>query len=396
MASLVSSVGRYFFNLFNPPWFGGVSFLVEQLHLTRAYYVAAELGIADLVNERPRDAAELAQATATDRASLYRILRALAAFRVFREDGEGRFHMTRRARVLLTEGRGSLRPWLTLMGSREVWQGFAQTLESVRTGVSAFELAHGQGFYNYLNEHPELGVTFAKAMSSWTDWHCRELTRAYDFGKFHTVLDLGGGMGSLVAHLLTRHPKLRGILFDQPQTIEMARRRFEAEGLANRCQFVGGSFLDGVPQGADACIIKHVLSDWDDNEAVTILRNCHQALEGDGTLLVVGAVLDPRNNTDRIVKLVDLEMSALVGGRLRTHTQWALLLARSGFRLAKVHATLVPDGQIIEARKVTAVVPAPHMPHRGRPAVGATGVSPVQVHATGKMHVPPDTLASLH
>jgi hypothetical protein len=368
MASLVSSVGRYFFNLFNPPWFGGVSFLVEQLHLTRAFYVVAELGIADLVNERPRDAAELAQATETDPTSLYRILRTLAAFGVFREDTEARFHMTRRARVLLSDGRGSLRSWLTLMGRREVWQGFAHSLESVRTGKAAFELAHGQGFYNYLNEHPELGVMFAKAVSSWTDWHCGELTRAYDFGKFHTVLDLGGGMGSLVAHLLQRHAKLRGILFDQPQTIELARRRFEAEGLANRCQFVGGSFLDGVPSGADACIIKHVLSDWDDEDAVKILRHCHQAIEGDGTLLVIGAVLDPRNNTDRIVKLVDLEMSALVGGRLRTHAQWALLLARSGFRLAQVHATLVPDAQILEATKVAAIVPAPHIPRKGRPA----------------------------
>jgi SAM-dependent methyltransferase len=364
MASIVSSLGRYVFRLFNPPWFPGVSFLVESMHLTRAYYVAAELGIADLVQQRPRDAAELARATGTDHKSLHRILRALAAFRVFREDREGCFHMTRRARVLLSEGRQSLRSWLMLMGSKEVWQGFAQSLESVRTGISAFELAHGQGFYQYLSEHEKLGVTFAKAMGSWTEWHCQELVRAYDFSRANTVLDLGGGMGGFLAHLLKKYPRLRGILLDLPGTVEMAQRRFEAVGLADRCEFVGGSFLDGVPTGADVCVVKHVISDWDDDQAVNILGNCHSALGADGTLLLVGAVVDPRNNTDRIVKLVDLEMNALVGGRLRTRDQLNLLLARAGFRLTKVHPTLIPDGQIIEARKVMAMTLSTHRPRK--------------------------------
>src|SRR5262245_55418490 len=118
MASLASSLGRWLFKLCNPPWFWGAALLVESLHLTRALYVAAELGVADLVAERPRDVAELAALSRSDEKSLGRILRALAAFRVFREDRQGRIHMTRRARVLLGEGRQSLRAWLTLMGRR--------------------------------------------------------------------------------------------------------------------------------------------------------------------------------------------------------------------------------------------------------------------------------------
>jgi SAM-dependent methyltransferase len=351
MASLASTLGRYFVRFWNPPWFQGTPFLVESMHLTRAYYVAAELGLADLIEASPRTAGELAQATSAHEVSLARILRVLAAFRVFRQDRQGRFHMTRRARVLSTSGRASLRSWLRLMGSREVWQGFAMSVESVRTGVSGFELAHGQPFYEYLQSHPQLRASFVDAMSRWSDWHCREITRTFDFSRFRTVLDVGGGMGSLVAHLLATWPRLRGIVFDDPATVAMAHQRFAAAGLADRCQFVGGSFLDFVPRGADLCVVKHVLTDWSDADAVRILSNCRDALLPGGTLLVIGPVIDPANGADRIVKLVDLEMGALTGGVLRTQAQLTPLLAQAGFEFRRVHATVVPDAQIVEAVK---------------------------------------------
>jgi SAM-dependent methyltransferase len=363
MASLVSSIGRRLFRWLNPPFFQGVSFQIESLHLVRAYYVAAELRVADLVDERPRNVGELAELTGTHAQSLDRMLRTLAAFGVFRRDRRGCYRMTRRARVLLSDGAQSMRSWLVLMGRAELWQGYARTLHSVRTGMPAFELAHGRGFYDYLNDHPELNRAFLEAMSRWTDWHCREVTRAYNFGRFHTVLDVGGGMGSLLAHILRKHRTVRGILFEQPGTVELARKNFEAAGLASRCQFVGGSFLDDAPAGADLCIVKHVLSDWDDEQASSILRNCHKALDPGGTLLVVGALVDPRNQADRIVKLVDLEMGALTGGVLRTRAESIALVERSGFSAAKVHATLIPDGQILECRKVAATVPVPHREH---------------------------------
>ncbi len=183
--------------------------LVESMHLVRAYSVAAELGIADLVHERPRTVAELAEATQTNRDSLFRMLRVLAAFGVFREDRHERFHMTRRARVLLSENPASFRWWLMFLGRPEVWQCFGQSIESVRTGVPEFKVAAlPTGLLrSYLTTHPELsGRAFVKAMSGWTEWHRRELVRTYDFGRFHTVMDVGGGMGSLLEHILASNP----------------------------------------------------------------------------------------------------------------------------------------------------------------------------------------------
>jgi SAM-dependent methyltransferase len=360
MASIGGWLRRFFVRLYNPPWFQPVCFVVESVHLTRAYYVAAELGIADLLQERPRDIAELAQITSTVPAALHRMLRTLASFGVFAENRRGEFRMTRRARVLLSEGRGSLRSWLILMGRSETWQGLARTLESVQTGIPGFELAHGIGFYDYLSKHPELRATFTNAMNGWTEWQCRELAEAYDFGRFGTVMDVGGGMGSLLERVLTTHPNLRGILFDQPETVQLARPRFEAAGLLNRCELVGGSFLTSIPAGADACILKHVVRDWDDEGARKILHHCHQALGPDGTLLIIEAVVDPRNGTDRIVKLVDLEMSSLSRGGFRTRAQLQALIEASGFRLVKIHPTGVPDSQILEMQKMPVEVPKAH------------------------------------
>ena len=221
--------------------------------------------------------AELAKITQTDERSLYRILRTLAAFGVFREDRRGHFHMTRRARELLSEGSASMRWWLVCVGRPEIWSGFGRSAESVRTGIPLFEIAHEQGFYDYLAAHAELRAMFAKAMSSWTEWQRRALVRSYDFGRFHTLLDVGGGTGSLLEQILASHPRLHGILVDQPATVEMAKTRFHEAGLSDRCDVVGGSFFHELPGGADICLLKHVVCDWSDKQAREILRNCHQA-----------------------------------------------------------------------------------------------------------------------
>lgn len=179
-------------------------------------------------------------------------------------------------------------------------------------------------------------------------------------------------MGSLLEKILITHPKVRGIHFDQMDAVQLARPRFESAGLLDRCDFVDGSFLESIPRGADACILKHVLRDWDDERAHKILRNCHHALEPGGTLLIVEAVLNPRNGTDRIVKLVDLEMSSLSSGGFRTAGQLRSLIEATGFRWIRVHPTAVPDCQILEVRKVAVPVPTAHFHLQPSAAVTAT------------------------
>ena len=352
MASIFGSTAKFLINLWNPPRYQSVGFLIASRHLLRAYCVAAELGIADLVQERPRTVAELAEETQADPRSLFRILRVLAGFGVFREDSNGRFCMTRRARELLSAGPASLRSWLMCVGRPEIWLGFVHSMESVRTGTSVFEIAHKQGFYDYLATHADLRASFAKAMSSWTDWHRRELLRASDFGRFRTILDVGGGTGSLLEQILATHAKVHGILVDQPANVMVANKRFEAAGLSDRCDFVGGSFFDELPSGADLCILKQVLSDWGDEQARQILRNCQQALSPGGTLLLIEAIVDPRNGTDRSVKLFDLEVHAFSGGGVRTKAEFEALLDDSGFQFRRIYSTAVPDCQIVEALRI--------------------------------------------
>lgn len=351
MASLTAWLRGLLARILNPPRYCHPFFLFESLHLARAYYVAAELGVADLLDQQPRDLAQLAAATGANSRSLYRMLRTLAAFGVFAEDREGRFRLTPRARVLLSDRPGSLRSWLIFMGRAELWQGFACTMEAVKSGKPPFELAHGMGFYEYLGSHPDLAEIFAKALDDWSDWHAREVVKAFDFSPYRTVIDVGGGTGRLLRHILAAHPAMRGVLFERPETICLASPEFQSMDLQFRSELVGGSFWETVPAGADAFVLKHVIYDWDDEAAGRILRNCHRAMGPDARLLVIEGLVDPRNRTGRVVKLLDLEMGSLLRGGPRSATEMTALLAGAGFRVLKVHTTAVLDLCIVEACK---------------------------------------------
>lgn len=326
---------------------------LQAVYLARAYYVAAELKIADLLREGPQTAAQLAGTTGTHEHSLYRVLRALAGFGVFAENEAGQFEMTDAAAPLLSDTFGSVRDWTILTGSLPTWQAFGQALEVVRTGKNGFELAHGQqgSLWEYCDHDPDFGATFIKAQSHWTQWQCDAILRACDFKRFRKVVDVGGGRGALIAGILAQSPSTNGVLLDQPQAIEHARDLIAEAGLDDRCELVAGSFFDAVPPGGDAYVIKHVLRDWDDERVRTILRNCHAVMPADAKLLLIDAVIDPANSTDRIAKLLDLEQMFWLSGALRTLAQWQSLLAEAGFRLERTCRTAIVDAVIVEAGK---------------------------------------------
>ncbi|MCH5376514.1 MAG: acetylserotonin O-methyltransferase [Planctomycetes bacterium] len=322
--------------------------------MARALYVAAELRIADLLAHRPMTTAELAVETATDEKALHRMLRALAAFGIFAQNRHGQFELTRRAGPLRSDIVGSLRDWTVLTGKKPTWDAFGEALEVVRTGQSGFQLAHGDlgDLYRFCRQDAEFSETFVRAQSNWTDWQRDAILAAFDFSRFQTVVDVGGGRGSMISGILRRCPSSKGILYDQPQTIELARPVVANAGVENRCQLVPGSFLESVPEGGDAYVIKHVLRDWDDETAGTILRNCHRAMGAKSVLLVIDAVLDPRNSRDRIVKLLDLEQLFWLNGTLRTRDQWDRLLEGAGFRIGGCQSTKIVDAVIIQAAKI--------------------------------------------
>lgn len=324
---------------------------LQRVYLARAYYLAAELGLADLLEDGPRRVAELAEATHTNPRFLYRLLRALAAFHVVAEDAEGRFRLGPSGQALASHAFGSVRHWTMLVGHRAWHQGLALALEAMRQGMPGFELAHGQPFYAYLRGNPDYARTFVRGMSTWSDWHAPQLVRAYDFSRFGTIADVGGGNGSLLIEILRRYPKVRGVLVDQPETIEEARPRFQARGLDRRCNLVGADIREAVPEGAEAYVLKHVLRDWDDRQAVQILKACHRAMPDHGRLLVIDALVDPANGKDRLLKLIDLEQMFILPGGLRTQKEFEALLDQAGFCWVDARPTAIPDAAIIEAAK---------------------------------------------
>ena len=310
--------------------------LVNGFQVSQAIHVAAVLGIADLLAEGPRSSADLAAATDTHAETLYRVLRALASAGVFHEENGRRFALTPLGDCLRSDAPEPIGGWAAFIGRPYYWQAWASLLHSVRTGENAFRHVHGMDVWEYRTQQPEESPIFDRAMTDSTRRINRAILDAYDFGRFATVADVGGGHGALLAALLAEHPRMRGILFDQPHVVAKAGGVLSA--VADRCDVVGGSFFEAIPQGADAYVLKSVIHDWEDDEAVAILRTCRRAFSPDGTLLVVEWEIGPPND-GHAAKFGDLNMLVAPGGRERTTDEYAALFASAGFRLVRVVPT---------------------------------------------------------
>jgi hypothetical protein len=310
--------------------------------ISQAVHVAAVLGIADLLAEGPRTAAELAEATDTHPDALYRVLRVLAGAGVFVE-GEGRRFSSNAVGEALRSGvPGSLRDMAIMLGQPYVWEPWGHLMHSVRTGENAFRHVHGESVWEYRERHPEDSAAFDRAMAAGTAAVDRALLDACDFSRFGTVVDVGGGNGALLRALLESQPSLRGILFDRPHVV--------AGVDIERCEAIGGSFFDGVPAGADAYVLKWIIHDWEDEESLAILRSIRAAIPDHGTLLVVERVVGGPD-TPLDTKLADLNMLVLPGGRERSLDEFEALFAGAGFELLGSTPTASPL-EVIEARPV--------------------------------------------
>ncbi|NOT53608.1 MAG: methyltransferase, partial [Deltaproteobacteria bacterium] len=245
--------------------------MITGFWISQAIYAAAKLGIADLVKEGPKPCEALAQATGVLPHTLYRLLRALASVGVFREDEDGRFGLTPLAAGLQTSVPGSLRAF-AIMQSELQYRAYGEVLHSVKTGATAFNLVHGQELFPYLTQHPTAAAVFDAAMTDYTMQVAAAIVAAYDFSQFGTLIDVGGGYGTLLTALLQANPALRGVLFDLPHVAEDAKRRIAEAGLAERCAITGGDFFATVPSGGDAYLLKWIIHDWDDERAVTLLK----------------------------------------------------------------------------------------------------------------------------
>ena len=299
--------------------------LANGYQVTQAIHVAATLGVADLLRDGPRDSDALAAETATHAPSLHRVLRALASVGVLHEDDEGRFALTAIGEGLRSDAPEPVGGWAAFVGRPYHWQAWGALLHGVRTGENAFRSVYGTDVWDYRASHPDEGAIFDAAMTAIMLRANRHLLAAYDFGRFATVVDVGGGRGAFLNAILDAHPGMRGVLFDQPQVVAGAV-------VGERCEVVAGSFFEAVPEGADAYVLKAILHDWEDEDAVRILRRCRAAIAPGGALLVVERDLGgPNEHPD--AKLSDLNMMVGAGGRERTQAEFAALFAAGGFAL---------------------------------------------------------------
>jgi len=321
--------------------------------MTTAYWASqvihdtAKLGIPDLLANGAKTADALAAATATHAPSLHRLLRAAASLGTLEEDEARRFCLTPLGTLLRSDVEGSMRAWAIQVGEPWFRASWDNLLHSVATGQPAFPAVHGMGEWEYLARHEDAAAQFNGAMTSVAPIKAKATVEAYDFSGFATVVDVGGGHGTLLATILAAHPAARGILFDLLHVVAGAGEILRAAGVEARCAVVGGSFFEEVPTGGDAYILQTVIHDWDDEHSIAILKNCRRAMGRQARLLLVEQVI-PHGNAFHPSKFDDLNMLVLLGGRERTADEFRALVGAAAFTLIGITPTM-SQWSVIEA-----------------------------------------------
>ncbi|WP_285583872.1 methyltransferase [Actinoallomurus iriomotensis] len=277
--------------------------------------------------------------------TLRRYMRALEGLGLVEPAGENAYRGTELIE-LLRRGTGSLYGH-ALMAGAEYYEAWSELDYALRTGDSAFEHRYGRDLWHHLGGDDDAAVSFARTMRSNTERFLEEILKLYDFPDDGVVADLGAGDGTLLAELLVRSPKLRGIAFEQSATVGIARQTMEDRAVADRCEFVAGDFLAEVPRGADIYVIKSVIHNWNDEAALRILRNCRASVGEHGRLLLIERALKIDDALEAAIR--DLAMLVLLGGQSRSVGEYEALLRRAGYAVERT--LTAPSGFcLLEAR----------------------------------------------
>ena len=321
----------------------------QVMHLLTSKFAAqaltqvAELGVADLLKDGPRTSAQLAAAAHVQEDALYRVMRALAGVGFFTEHPGRVFGNNANSEVLRTDVPGSMRAMARWLGEETSWwKAWGHLGHSLRTGGSAAEAAFGGTAFEFFGRDPRVNEIFQAAMTDFSVMTARAVVEAYDFSGINRIVDVGGGHGTLLSAVLSALPEATGVLYDLPEVIEGADANLKACGQFKRIEKVSGSFLDSVPDTADAYIMKHIIHDWDDARCIQLLKNCRKGLNPGGRLLIVEQVITDRPESV-LGKLLDLEMLVMTpGGRERTEGEFQKLLQSAGFEMQRIVPTKSP------------------------------------------------------
>lgn len=320
--------------------------LLNGFQLAQAIHVAAVLGVADHMASTPRSSDDLAAAVGAHPGALYRLLRALAAFGVFHETPHREFELTPLGRCLRSDATQPVRPYALFAAEASQWSAWGSLLHSVKTGENAFRAVHGMDVWRHRAAHPEQNALFNAAMTGNSRRVDRAVVDACALEGTPTLVDVGGGEGALLAALLRVCPGARGILFDQPHVLGAATRVLDEAGVGSRCRVVAGDMFDAVPAGADVYLMKYVIHDWPDADAVRVLVSCRRAMGDDAVVWIIDRLVGAPNE-DAAVKLADLHMLVGPGGVERTLHEMRALIEAAGLRLVEVRGTSAPVSVLV-------------------------------------------------
>lgn len=316
---------------------------------SQAITAAVQLGIAEALADGPLPAEKLAARVKADPDRLHRLMRALIGRGIFRQRKDGRYELNSLAATLRPTAPISAVGPALYVGShqhREVWSHLA---DSIRTGDAVVPALTGTDAFDYLNQNPDLVEVFHRCNSDTTDMMVGFLTAAYPFKDFSTIVDVGGGVGQLLAAILTAAPKSKGILYDLEHGLTQAPQLLNQREVADRVEVVAGSFFDSVPAGGDLYVIKNVLHDWPDEDAIKILQGIRTATAPGAMVLLVEFVIPENSRINHLGHWSDLEMLIMQAGRERSAAEYSRLLEAAGFRMTRVVSTATPYS-LVEGR----------------------------------------------
>ena len=324
--------------------------LIQAHRVTAVIYVAAKLGIAELLHDGPQPVSKLAEATGADEQALHRLMIALSTIGICAAEGEDRYSLTEVGAGLDGNSEQSFKAWAIFEGQilSDRWHGM---LDSIMTGKTAAQLQGVNNSFDLMAQSPETVSIFNAAMADLTRFTTPGILGAYDFTQITRLMDVGGGSGELMAAIARRYPHMRGLVFDLPRCAESALHHLDRMQVRDRTEFLPGDFFQTVPSGSDAIIMKSILHDWNDERCMVILKNCRQALPANGILLVVERIMPEAptlSEEHREQAMSDLNMLRGPGGLERTEGKYRRLLEQTGFRQVSIH----PAGlfSVIESR----------------------------------------------
>lgn len=321
--------------------------LIDGYRSTALLYVAAKLGIADLLSSESANANQLAVDLRVNANALGRFLRALAAIGIVRADDAGSFSLTQLGSQLQSDAPGSAKAPAILTGE-EFLPAWGALLEAIQTGEPRFQQIFGMTPWEHRQRNPELGALFNSWLHEQTARAADSILRAYDFESAREIADIGGGHGALLSAILLAYPHLRGVLIDLPHVAAGARSTLEKAGFIDRCRIQGADFLKVVPGGSDIYLLKSVLHDWDDARCQQILSHCRQAMTPSSRLLIIERIIGNGGEQDRGTAMLDLHMLVMFGGTERSRGEYSKLAAAADLEVNRVIPT--DSGfQIIEA-----------------------------------------------